>query len=141
MAVSEYRETYVLGVRDHLRNAFSERQLFEVLDRLADEGRAAFREDIALWPNFVAVEEEAKKYCDANGLPTAEPMDCIVAWFKDQVKQFREAAFWGTRNEDQDSLTIPPVLSDGRSDPLVPTSGDPIEFCVNAILCWNAGVG
>ena len=132
MAVPEYRTAYVLGVRDHLRETLSERQLFEILDRYGDEGRFAFREDIALW-NLPVEGSEAFEYCRGMGQSTDEPMDCIVVWFKDHVKKLRQAAFWGARNEDLDNLTIPPVLSDGRTDPLVPNSDNPIEFCVNAI--------
>jgi hypothetical protein len=66
-------------------------------------------------------------------------MDFLVPWFRDRVKRSRQAAFWRVRNEDWgDGYVIPPVLSDGRTDPFVPTSADSIEFRVNAI---SAGLG
>ena len=131
MAIQAFRESYLLKTRVSLKSAFSERQLFEMLDRYADEGRAAFHEDITLWG--FRVENQAIRYCIQNGLPTDEPMDCAVAWFKDHVKKCRQIAIWRVRNDNLDGIPISPVLSDGRTEPLVPTSVDPVTFCVNAI--------
>jgi hypothetical protein len=133
VSVPEFRKRYVTGVRDLLKNAFSERQLFEVLDRYEEEGRDAFAQDIITWPGVVTVDSGAINYCNDNGIPTDDPLRCVIAWFKDRVKRARQAAFWRARSEDQDGYTIPPVLSDGRTSPLVPTPSDTLEFRVNAL--------
>lgn len=116
MAVPEYREAYVLGVREQLRTTFSERGLFPIIDDYAAEGFTAFERDKAVWPQV-----------------SGPNLFTIAQSVKDRVKRARQAAFWRARTENLDGFVIPPVLSDGRTSPMVPSPSLPIEFRVNAL--------
>ena len=137
MFIPEYRDRYIHLTRDQLRTTFSERQIFEILDRYADEGHVAFREDIARWSHLFSVLEEAVYYCMVHDIPTTEPMDCVVAWFKNHCETGAvKGALYRARSENSATLgyAIPPVLSDGRTEPLVPYSPTKLfGFRVNAI--------
>ncbi|MCA9439732.1 MAG: lamin tail domain-containing protein, partial [Candidatus Omnitrophica bacterium] len=123
MSIPEYREEYVTGVRDQLRTVFSERQLFRIVEQYGVDGQAAFERDKVIWPQV------------SGGSLTS-----IAEDFKDRVKRARQAAFWRARNEDLDGYTIPPVLSDGRTDPMVPGPGNLIQFHVNALSAGSSNL-